>query len=74
MKSPALALSETGPYHCIRILLHLHISGIHPFSFTFQILTLEQVRIELTKSPAEIKTKDLRITTTEYILDKKGRF
>ena len=54
-------------------LLHLHITRIHSFSFPFQVLTFEKIRIELTKSPAEVKAHYLRITTTEYILDKVRR-
>jgi hypothetical protein len=50
--------------------LATHLAGINSLAFTSHILTLEKSGIEFAETPVKIQTKDLRITTAEYILGK----
>jgi len=71
-KIPQLPVSSCQGWHKSLLLsLATHLIHIHTLAFTLHILTLEKARIEFPKTPVEIKTQDLRITTTEYILDEK---
>ena len=61
-------------YSLFLILLLTHIHVIHAIALVLHVLPFEKIRVEFSKSPAEIKPQYLGITTTEDILGEVNGF